>query len=266
MNTQLLAIDDIVPSPHNPPGRLTPEDPELQSLCESIRSYGVREPPTVYRDVKTGRYVLLSGHRRWYCAKECGHAELLCLVTEPPNGAGEEQLRQATVNIHRRDYTPIQFAKLIEGLMTECSLTGKEVAAKLNVSPALVSTHLSLLRLNEEHQQQIEAGNISLSVGQLMSQTENPSLRVQLAEMASRGASRKQVADAIKGERSKPKGKRIAIRSGAISVAVDHQSSLAALIRELGSILRDARRAAANGKNLDEFTQDLTANPEGEAP
>jgi hypothetical protein len=99
-----------------------------------------------------------------------------------------------------------------------------------------------------------------------MSQTEDPSLRVQLAEMASRGASRKQVADAIKGERSKPKGKRIAIRSGAISVAVDHQTSLAALIRELGSILRDARRAAANGKNLDEFTQDLTANPEGKAP
>jgi ParB family chromosome partitioning protein len=266
MTPQTIPVDEIVPSALNPPGRLNPNDPELLTLVESVRAYGVREPPTVYRDPKAGRYVLLSGHRRWYAAQASGHKELLCLLAEPPAGPGEELLRQAIVNIQRRGYTPLEFARLAQGLMTEFGLSGKEAAAKLHVSPALVSTHLSLLRLGAAHQRLIDEGKVSLSVGTLMSQTDDPALRDRLAEMACRGASRKEVAAALGGQKAAGRGKRIALRSGAVSVSADTRTPLAALIRDLSGLLRQARRAAADGKGLEELSTNPTDTPRETEP
>jgi ParB/RepB/Spo0J family partition protein len=255
MTAATIPVDEIVPSALNPPGRLNPDDPELRALLDSVRAYGVREPPTVYRDTKAGRYVLLSGHRRWHCAKACGHKEVLCLLAEPPTGPGEELLRQAIVNIHRRAYTPMEFARLAQGLMAEFGLSGKEAAAKLHVSPALVSTHLSLLRLSEPHQRLIDEGKVSLSVGTLMSQTDDPALRDRLADMACRGASRKEVANAMSGQKAKGRAKRVALRSGAVAVSASEATPLATVIRHLEDLLRQARKAAADGLGLDTLTK-----------
>lgn len=261
MTSQVIPIGEIGPSGLNPPGRLDPQCPDLQSLLASVREYGVREPPTVYRDPKAGRYVLLSGHRRWFCARAAGHVELACLVADPPAGPGEERLAQAVVNIHRRAYTPVELARLVRDLMADFGLTGREAADKLHVSPALVSTHLALLRLGDAHQGLIDRGRLSLSVGALMSQTDHEGLRARMADMALGGATRAEVAAALRGSRPTPR--RLTLRAGRLGVSAAADLPVADLVRGLEGLLRQARRAAADGRGLDALTDQPPAPKPG---
>lgn len=252
MTLQPIAIDLIRPSCLNPPGRLDPADPDLQALLASVRDLGVREPITVYRDPKAARYVIVSGHRRWFCAREAGHVEMNCLVEDAPSAPGEERLKQAVVNVHRKQYTPVEFAELIRGLMADYGLSGKEVAEKLRVSAPLVSTHLALLKLGDAHRALIDRGHLSLSVGALMSQTDDEGLRNRMAELAAGGANRKEVAAVLQGGR--PRAKRLSLRTGPLAVTAAESLPLPKLIRGLEELLRQARKAAADGHGLETLT------------
>ena len=60
--------DKIKRNPDNP--RIIFREEELQVLLNSIQKVGIRVPLAIYEDVKSNRYILLDGERRWLCAKK----------------------------------------------------------------------------------------------------------------------------------------------------------------------------------------------------
>ena len=63
-----LATDSLKPNPHNP--RMLFDRRDMSILLDSIRRVGILVPLTVYREGRSGDYVILDGQRRWICAQE----------------------------------------------------------------------------------------------------------------------------------------------------------------------------------------------------
>ena len=67
-----VAVDDLIPF-HTGGGHPfdVEEDADMLALMEKIRTYGILEPILVRKDANLpGRYEIISGHRRHYCAKK----------------------------------------------------------------------------------------------------------------------------------------------------------------------------------------------------
>jgi ParB family chromosome partitioning protein len=76
-----IPIDRIERNEENP--RLLFRQEEMDQLLESIRTYGVQVPISVYRD--KGKYVLLDGERRWRSALKLNLKTIPALVQEKPD-------------------------------------------------------------------------------------------------------------------------------------------------------------------------------------
>ncbi len=72
-----VAIDDIYPAPENESiyKPITPTDPDLLALADSIKERGIREPLVISQD----RFIL-SGHRRHAAAKIAGLSRVPCRI------------------------------------------------------------------------------------------------------------------------------------------------------------------------------------------
>src|SRR5881397_4084932 len=76
-----IPVDAIDRNPENP--RLVFRQKELEELLESIRTYGVQVPISVYRE--GGRYILIDGERRWKCCLKLNKKTIPALVTKKPD-------------------------------------------------------------------------------------------------------------------------------------------------------------------------------------
>ncbi len=76
-----IPVDKIERNRENP--RLLFRQGEMDQLLESIRTYGVQVPISVYTD--KGRYILLDGERRWRCAIKLNLKTIPALVQAPPS-------------------------------------------------------------------------------------------------------------------------------------------------------------------------------------
>jgi|GEM_PF-6871553 len=84
-----IAIDQLVPHPHNPRRKVDVDADFLQSIKENGVRYNLAvipaDPPEYRKMVKskrkyTGKYLILAGHRRHAAALECGLADLPCSI------------------------------------------------------------------------------------------------------------------------------------------------------------------------------------------
>jgi ParB/RepB/Spo0J family partition protein len=76
-----IPVDTIDRNPENP--RLVFRQKELEELLESIRTYGVQVPISVYRE--GSRYVLIDGERRWKCCLKLNKKTIPALVGKKPD-------------------------------------------------------------------------------------------------------------------------------------------------------------------------------------
>jgi hypothetical protein len=81
-----LRLSEIIPSPLNEKiyRPVSPDDPEIRDLAESIRKEGLQEALVIARD-----RVLISGHRRRVACGLAGLNEVLCRV-EPIDSSDPE--------------------------------------------------------------------------------------------------------------------------------------------------------------------------------
>ena len=77
-NATLLPLDQIVPNPDQP--RKVRGNPS-PTLRESIRRFGVLQP-IVVRPLEDGRYMIISGERRYRAALALGMKEIPAVVRE----------------------------------------------------------------------------------------------------------------------------------------------------------------------------------------
>ena len=127
-----IAIAEIVPNPSQPRTRFDEE--ALDELADSIRTLGVIQPVAVRRRNAEGKYVIISGERRWRAARLAG------LPTLPA----------------------IEIALGMQRLIDECHLTQDALSEKVGKKRSTVSNYMRLLKLPDEVQLALKEGLISM--------------------------------------------------------------------------------------------------------
>lgn len=211
-NVWTIEVDRIVPDPDQPRKEFDPE--ALDRLAASLKAKGQLQPIQVRWDAGMERYIVLMGERRWRAANVAGIAKLQCVVRDAPLSEEEKLALQLVENCLREDLSPIEQARAYRTLMTRQGWTQDDLAGQLSVSRTLVIRALSLLKLPDAIQNQVEQGGLTASHAYEISKLADPAAQIRLAETAvEQGLTRddvaKQARDAPKRAKGKPTTKRL---------------------------------------------------------
>lgn len=153
-----LAIEDIIPNPLQP--RTQFDEEALDELADSIRQLGVIQPITVKRRNAEGKYIIISGERRWRAAQRADLKSLPVYIRE----VDDENLHAMALveNIQRQDLNAIEIALGMQRLVEECHLTQDALSEKVGKKRSTVANYMRLLKLPSEVQLALKEGLISM--------------------------------------------------------------------------------------------------------
>jgi ParB family chromosome partitioning protein len=151
-----IELEQIQRNAYQP--RMHFDSQKLQELADSIRENGVLQP-IIVRRAQNG-YELIAGERRWRAAQIAGLARIPAIVQDATD---EKVLERALVeNVQRDDLNAIEEATAYQLLIEEFGLTQEAVAQRVGKSRVSVTNTLRLLRLPQQVQQAVLAGDISM--------------------------------------------------------------------------------------------------------
>ena len=150
-----IDITEIIPNPTQP--RTQFDEEALDELADSIRQLGVIQPITKSGD---GKYIIISGERRWRAAQRADLTSLPAYIRE----VDDENLHAMALveNIQRQDLNAIEIALGMQRLIDECNLTQDALSEKVGKKRSSVSNYLRLLKLPDEVQLALKEGLISM--------------------------------------------------------------------------------------------------------
>ena len=107
-----------------------------------------------------GRYLIISGERRWRAARKAGLESLPAYIRE----VDDENLHAMALveNIQREDLNAIEIALGMQRLIDECNLTQEALSEKVGKKRSTVSNYMRLLKLPNEVQLALKEGLISM--------------------------------------------------------------------------------------------------------
>lgn len=152
-----VAIADIMPNPLQP--RTEFDEESLSELANSISQLGVIQPITLKR-CEDGKYIIISGERRWRASQQAGLTTLPAYIRE----VDDENLHAMALveNIQRQDLNAIEIALGMQRLIDECGLTQEAMAEKVGKKRSTVSNYMRLLSLPSEIQLALKEGIITM--------------------------------------------------------------------------------------------------------
>ena len=126
------------------------DNESLNELASSIKLYGIIQP-IVVRPTGNGRYMIVSGERRWRAAKIARLSTVPVVIRDVED---QTLLELALVeNLQREDLNVIESAASMNILAEEYGLTQIQLAERLGKSRTAVANTLRLLKLEPEIQQ-----------------------------------------------------------------------------------------------------------------
>ena len=152
-----IDITEIIPNPTQP--RTQFDEEALDELADSIRQLGVIQPITVKKS-GDGKYIIISGERRWRAAQRADLTSLPAYIRE----VDDENLHAMALveNIQRQDLNAIEIALGMQRLIEECHLTQDALSEKVGKKRSTVSNYMRLLKLPNEVQFALKEGLISM--------------------------------------------------------------------------------------------------------
>ncbi len=152
-----IEIEKIIPNPTQP--RTQFDEEALDELADSIRQLGVIQPVTVKKSTD-GKYIIISGERRWRAAQRADLKSLPTYIRE----VDDENLHAMALveNIQRQDLNAIEIALGMQRLIDECHLTQDALSEKVGKKRSSVSNYLRLLKLPDQVQLALKEGIISM--------------------------------------------------------------------------------------------------------
>lgn len=226
----------------------------IAGLAANIEEAGQLQPALLFP--LGDRYGIEDGERRCRAMKHLGRKTVAAIVKEKPSDA-KLLLRQCSCDFQRVDLSPMEKATAMEKLMSVANLKGNEVAAKLGVSPAMVSRLLALLTLPEPIRQALKDGRIPASAGYELAKIEDAALRDEIArKLMDKKMTRDEVAGARKaakrGKEESPIKKVTAWLEGGRTITVA-AATLEDFIAALEEALSKARKGRTQGVALATF-------------
>ncbi|MDR1594956.1 MAG: ParB/RepB/Spo0J family partition protein [Prevotellaceae bacterium] len=172
-----IEISKIKANPGQP--RTSFDEISLAELAESIKTHGIIQPLTL-RETVYGEYQIISGERRFRAAQLAG------LTTVPAyirTANDQETLEMALIeNIQREDLDAIEIALTYKRLIDECKLTQEALSERVGKKRSTVANYLRLLDLEDDIQQAIKDGKISMGHAKPLLAVTNSGIREKLAK------------------------------------------------------------------------------------
>ena len=152
-----LAIESIIPNPKQP--RTEFNDDALEELADSIATLGLIQPITVRREAD-GKYIIISGERRWRASKLAGKSTIPAYIRE----ADDRELHEMALveNIQRQDLNAMEIAFSLQRLIDECGVTQEMVAQRVGKKRSTVANYLRLVQMCPEVQAALKEGLITM--------------------------------------------------------------------------------------------------------
>jgi ParB family transcriptional regulator, chromosome partitioning protein len=165
---RMISIQEIQPYADQP----RKDRGDLRGLTDSVREKGVLEPLLVRRYPESGKYLIISGERRYFAARAAGLTEVPCIERDADDA---ETLELALIeNMQRKDLTPFEEADGVQALGDRFGLTHEEISKKIGKSRSSVTELLSLRMIPDEIKA-ICIGNGVISKSQLLQVARQPS-------------------------------------------------------------------------------------------
>jgi ParB family chromosome partitioning protein len=151
------------------------DEEKLDELAKSIAASGVVQPIVVRLGAQhstDGRYVLITGERRWLASKKAGKATVPAIVREVSN----VQAMEMTIveNLQRADLNPMEQAHAYARLSKDFFMTQEQMAERTGKDRASVANFLRLLKLPVSTQMHVEAGELSFGHARALLALEHP--------------------------------------------------------------------------------------------
>ena len=152
-----IDIESIIPNPKQP--RTIFDDDALEELADSIATLGLIQPITVRKE-ENGKYIIISGERRWRASKLAGRKTIAAYIRE----ADDKELHEMALveNIQRQDLNAMEIAISLQRLIDECGVTQETVAQRVGKKRSTVANYLRLISMCPEVQAALKAGLISM--------------------------------------------------------------------------------------------------------
>lgn len=152
---RMLPIDRLEPNPQQP--RI--EFGDLEELVASVREKGVLEPLLVRPSQVGGRFMIISGERRFRAAREVGLTELPCIEMDVDDRAVAEIA--LIENLQRKDLTAFEEAEGLQVLAERFDYTHDEIAKKIGKSRSTVTEALTIAMLPNDIKEQCRRADIN---------------------------------------------------------------------------------------------------------
>lgn len=183
---RMIALDRLEPNPNQP--RI--EIGDLTDLIASIREKGVLEPLLVRPSEVGGRFMIISGERRYRAAREAGLRELPCIEMEVDDRAVAEIA--LIENLQRKDLTPYEEADGLMVLVERFGYTHEEISRKIGKSRSSVTESLTIAGLPADIRELCRRADISSKslLLQVVRQTDKESMETFVKHIRERGMTR----------------------------------------------------------------------------
>lgn len=151
----------------------TKPNADISELMQSIKRQGLLQPIGVTK--KNNKFIIIWGNRRLQAVMKLGWKKITANIVEGDLTEEEFVMTNVVENIHRKDISPIELAKVVHFLKTQKDMTLQEVAVKLSTPLSKIKTSLNLnYRIPKEFRDEIgfipartnKVGKISVAVAQ----------------------------------------------------------------------------------------------------
>lgn len=152
-----LAVELLQPGEYQP--RSNFDEDSLTELSESIKAQGIIQP-LIARKVKSGKYEIIAGERRWRAAKQANLKEVPVIIR---NVDDNTTLAFALIeNIQRQNLNPIEESVALAQLRDQFSMSHSKIAETVGRSRATVTNMLRLLTLDDSVKQFLKEGKLEM--------------------------------------------------------------------------------------------------------
>ena len=189
-----IEIDRIVPDPGQP--RKEFDEAALDELAASLKTRGQLQPCRVRWDEALGKWIIITGERRWRAAVRAGLPTLQCVEARGTLTDHEILEDQLVENCLREDLKPIEQALAYRKLLDLNGWTLQQLAERLHMNKGTISRALALLDLPPEVQTQVEQGALAPAAAAEIATLNSPAVQV---EVAGRVVAEKLTRDELRG-------------------------------------------------------------------
>jgi ParB family chromosome partitioning protein len=201
-----LEIERVVPDPDQPRKEFDPE--AIARLAASFLKHGQLTPIRVRWNPVLGKWVVISGERRYRAAVQAGLKTVCCIFADGELTASEILQEQLIENCLREDLKPIEQARAYRQLMEMHAWSAKQLADELHISKSEVSKALALLSLPDDLQARVDAGAIQASAAYEVARLPDETAQRAVAErIVAEKMTRDDAVRAVRAVAAAPKGR-----------------------------------------------------------